>query len=297
MSNSTDVSAEDPYPRETLSLDQTHLSYVDAGSGEAVVLLHGNPTSSYLWRNVIPHLEPRYRCLAPDLIGMGDSGRAPDGCYEFHDHAEYLDDWFEELGLMDESVHLVGHDWGAALGAHWGRRNPDAVASMTILEPVIYPFRWSTWEATPEVQEFFRALRSEEGEAMILEENAFVEEVLPGAILRALSEEEMNRYRKPYRDSRERRGVTMTWGREVPIEGEPADVQQTVEAFDEWLKSSSFPKLIVVTEPGLIMTGEILSFCRSLPGAQELVVPGLHYVQEDSPHRLGRGIRDFLEGL
>jgi haloalkane dehalogenase len=284
------ISAADAYERHRIALLETEISYVDTGAGEPVVFLHGNPTSSYLWRNVIPHVEGLGRCLAPDLVGMGDSGAAPDGSYRFVDHARYLDAWFEALGLTN--VTLVVHDWGSALGFYWAYRHPERVRGIAYMEAVVRPLTWEEWR--DESRQIFQDLRSEAGEEMVLEKNLFIEGILPSAVLRDLTEEEMNVYRRPYLKPGESRRPTLTWPRELPINGEPEDVVSIVDDYSKWLAQSDVPKLFVNAEPGAILTGSQREFCRTWPNQEEVTVRGVHFVQEDSPHEIGEAVATFV---
>jgi haloalkane dehalogenase len=284
------ISAADAYERHRIAFLETEISYVDTGAGEPVVFLHGNPTSSYLWRNVIPHVEGLGRCLAPDLVGMGDSGAAPDGSYRFVDHARYLDAWFEALGLTN--VTLVVHDWGSALGFYWAYRHPERVRGIAYMEAVVRPLTWEEWR--DESRQIFQDLRSEAGEEMVLEKNLFIEGILPSAVLRDLTEEEMNVYRRPYLEPGESRRPTLTWPRELPINGEPEDVVSIVDDYSKWLAQSDLPKLFVNAEPGAILTGSQREFCRTWPNQEEVTVRGAHFVQEDSPHEIGEAVATFV---
>lgn len=284
------ISAADAYERHRIALLETEISYVDTGAGEPVVFLHGNPTSSYLWRNVIPHVEGLGRCLAPDLVGMGDSGAAPDGSYRFVDHARYLDAWFEALGLTN--VTLVVHDWGSALGFYWAYRHPERVRGIAYMEAVVRPLTWEEWR--DESRQIFQDLRSEAGEEMVLEKNLFIEGILPSAVLRDLTEEQMNVYRRPYLEPGESRRPTLTWPRELPINGEPEDVVSIVDDYSKWLAQSDVPKLFVNAEPGAILTGSQREFCRTWPNQEEVTVRGVHFVQEDSPHEIGEAVATFV---
>jgi len=284
------ISAADAYERHRIAFLETEISYVDTGAGEPVVFLHGNPTSSYLWRNVIPHVEGLGRCLAPDLVGMGDSGAAPDGSYRFVDHARYLDAWFEALGLTN--VTLVVHDWGSALGFYWAYRHPERVRGIAYMEAVVRPLTWEEWR--DESRQIFQDLRSEAGEEMVLEKNLFIEGILPSAVLRDLTEEEMNVYRRPYLEPGESRRPTLTWPRELPINGEPEEVVSIVDDYSKWLAQSDMPKLFVNAEPGAILTGSQREFCRTWPNQEEVTVRGAHFVQEDSPHEIGEAVATFV---
>ncbi len=288
------VSVQDPHPRKRITTGGVDISYVDTGDGDPIVFLHGNPTSSYLWRNIIPHLEPAGRCLAPDLMGMGESGSSPNGSYRFADHSALLDQWFEDMGLTSD-VTLVVHDWGSALGFHWAKRHPERIKGLVYMEAIVRPVTWEEWpEAARQV---FQGFRSSAGEEMALEKNVFVERVLPGSILRGLTEEEMEVYRRPYLEAGESRRPTLTWPREIPLEGEPADVVQIVSEYAEWLAVSNVPKLFINAEPGAILTGPQREFCRTWANQQEVTVKGIHFIQEDSPAEIGRAIAGWYSGL
>ncbi len=288
------LSAADPYARRRLRVLDTDMAYVDAGAGDPIVFLHGNPTSSYLWRNVIPHVEGVGRCLAPDLVGMGASGVAPGGSYRFADHARYLDAWFEALGLA-RGVTLVGHDWGSALAFHWAHRHPERVRSIIYMEGIVRPLTWEEW---PEAgRPIFQAMRSPAGEGIVLEKNVFVERILPASVLRGLTEEEMAAYRAPFLEPGESRRPMLTWPRELPLEGQPADVAQIAAAYAKWLATCDLPKLFVNAEPGSILVGPQREFCRTWPNQQEVTVRGSHFIQEDSPAEIGRAIAAFVSRL
>ncbi len=289
-----EISAADPHPRKRVAVLDSEIAYVATGSGQPVVFLHGNPTSSYLWRNVIPHVAPLARCLAPDLIGMGDSGGSPSGSYRFADHARYLDAWFEAVGL-DENVTLVAHDWGSALAFHWARRHPDRVKGLAYMEAIVRPVTWNEWPAA--ARGIFQGMRSPAGEEMVLQKNVFVERILPASVARGLTEEEMTVYRRPYREPGESRRPTLQWPREIPIDGEPADVVAIVEDYARWLSASPMPKLLVNADPGSILVGAQREFCRAWPNQREVTVPGIHFIQEDSPHEIGEAIADWYRGL
>ena len=287
------VSAADMYERRRVPVLDSHMAYVEIGVGDPIVFLHGNPTSSYLWRNVIPHLEAVGRCLAPDLIGMGRSGKSPTGSYRLLDHVRYLDAWFEALRLSN--VALVVHDWGSALGLHWARRHPDRVRAIAYMEAIVRPVTWSEW---PEAaRKIFQALRTPAGEEMILTKNVFVERILPASVLRGLTPEEMEHYREPFKQPGESRRPTLTWPREIPVDGEPADVVRLVEDYGTWLANDSVPKLFVNGEPGSILVGAQREYCRTWPNQREVTVRGSHFLQEDSPAAIGRAIAKFLNGL
>jgi haloalkane dehalogenase len=289
----TAIRAADAHPRRRIRILDSEISYVDEGQGDPIVFLHGNPTSSYLWRNVIPYATNLGRCLAPDLVGMGQSARSPTGAYRFQDHARYLDAWFDALHLH-KNVVLVLHDWGSALGFYRAFRHRDQIQAIAYMEAIVKP---RTWKDFPNGRDaMFRALRSEQGERMVLDENFFIETVLPKSIIRKLSDEEMAAYRAPFQE-REARLPTLIWPRELPIEGEPADVVQIVEQYGAWLAGSDLPKLFINADPGAQIVGQIRDFCRSWPNQREVTVPGLHFIQEDSPDRIGVAIREFIAGV
>jgi haloalkane dehalogenase len=286
------ISASFPYKKQRRQVLGNGMACVELGKGDPIVLLHGNPTSSYLWRNVLPHLEPLGRCIAPDLIGMGDSDKLPDsgpGSYRFVEHRRYLDALLAALDVR-ERVTLVIHDWGSALGFDWANRHREAVKGIAYMEAIVQPQGWDHWDKL-NMRPALQALRSEAGETMVLEDNFFIEKILPGAILRKLSDEEMAQYRRPFAAPGEGRRPTLTFPREIPIEGDPADVTAIVAAYADWLKTSNVPKLLVKAEPGLLLAGGAnLDFVRGLPAQTEVTVAGLHFVQEDSPDEIGRAI-------
>jgi haloalkane dehalogenase len=287
-----DISPADPHPRRRVRVLDSEISYVDTGRGDPIVFLHGNPTSSYLWRNVVPHVSRLGRCLAPDLVGMGRSGKSPRQAYRFGDHAAYLDAWFEALDLT-RNVTLVVHDWGSALGFHRAFRHPGQFKAIAYMEAIALPLRWDDFG---EAAEMFQALRSDRGERMVLEDNFFVERILPGSVIRKLGEEEMIAYRMPYLE-REARLPTLVWPREIPVEGEPADVVAVVESYGKWLARSELPKLLVLSDPGAIMRGRTRDFCRSWPNQREMTVKGRHFLVEDSPHQIGAALAGFVRSL
>lgn len=286
-----------PHPNKSAEVLGRTMAYVETGTGDPIVFLHGNPTSSYLWRGIIGHLAPYGRCLAPDLIGMGESDKLSDsgpGSYRFVEHRRYLDALLEDLGVT-ERVSLVVHDWGSALGFDWANRHRDAVKGIAYMEAIVRPVSWAEWPDA--ARGIFRAFRSETGEDMVLANNVFVEAVLPGSVLRTLTEQEMDVYRAPYREPGESRRPTLTWPREVPIDGEPADVTQIVTDYGQWLRSSPVPKLFINADPGAILTGAQREFARSWPNQQEVTMPGVHFIQEDSPDAIGEAIAGWYTGL
>ena len=288
------ISSQDNYPRKRVAVLDTEIAYVDTGEGDPVVFLHGNPTSSYLWRNVIPKGEGGVRCLAPDLVGMGDSGKAADGSYRFVDHVRYIDAWFDALGLTS-NMTLVCHDWGSALAFHWAHRHPERVKGIAYMEAIVGPLTWDNWPDS--ATRIFQGMRSDAGEGMVLEKNMFVERVLPASVIRELTGEEMEVYRKPYLEPGESRRPTLTWPREIPIEGEPTDVHEIATAYSRWLASSDVPKLFINAEPGAILTGDQREFCRTWPNQQEVTVKGSHFIQEDSPAEVGDAISEWLGSI
>jgi haloalkane dehalogenase len=286
------IDTTDLHPRQRVAVFDTEISYVDTGAGDPIVFLHGNPTSSYLWRNIIPYVSGMGRCLAPDLVGMGKSGRSPAQAYRFVDHAHYLDAWFETLGL-NANVILVVHDWGSALGFHRTVRFPTQIKAIAYMEAIALPRRWNDFG---QAATMFQALRSEAGERMILDDNFFIETILPRGIIRALSDEEMAAYRAPFLE-RAARLPTLMWPRQIPIEGEPPDVTAIVERYADWLSHSEIPKLLVVGDPGAIMTGRTRDFCRAWPNQTEVMVKGRHFRQEDSPHEIGAALAEFIRSI
>ena len=291
------ISADERYAKKRTGVLDREMAYVEVGSGDPIVFLHGNPTSSYLWRNVIPHLEGRGRCIAPDLIGMGDSQKLePSGPerYRFVEHRRYLDALLEALDVR-QRVTLVIHDWGSALGFDWANRHRDAVIGIAYMEAIVCPLAWADWPDN--ARHVFQGFRSPAGEAMVLEKNVFVERVLPSSVLRKLGEPELAVYRRPFRDPGEDRRPTLTWPREIPVEGEPADVVAIVRDYGQWLASSPIPKLFVNAEPGSILVGPQRDLCRRWPNQTEVTVPGLHFVQEDSPDEIGAAIADWRDRI
>ncbi len=266
----------------------------DVGTGDPVVFLHGNPTSSYLWRNVIPHVSGRARCVVPDLIGHGDSDKLGDpgrNSYTFVEHRRYLDGLLDQLDLGDR-VTLVLHDWGSALGFDWANRHRHRVAGIAYMEAIVRPVSWDDWPES--ARSIFQAMRSDAGEQIVLEKNLFVEAILPSSILRTLDEAELAEYRRPFADAGEDRRPTLTWPRQIPIDGEPADVVAIVAGYAAWLAASPVPKLFVNADPGSILVGAQREFCRMWPNQTEVTVPGLHFVQEDSPDLIGAAVSDWL---
>ena len=284
----------EPLQKQYKTVNGKQMAYHDVGSGDAVVFLHGNPTSSYLWRDIVPYVSGQARCIVPDLIGQGDSDKldnpGPDS-YQFVEHRQYLDGLLEQLDIGDK-VTLVIHDWGSALGFDWANRHRERVAGIVYMEAIVRPVSWDEW---PEgAVDIFRAMRSEAGEEMILTKNLFVEAILPASIIRKLSDEEMNEYRRGFENAGEDRRPTLTWPRQIPLDGEPADVTEIVQSYADWLSTSGLPKLFINAEPGTILTGAQREFCRSWPNQTEVTVAGIHFIQEDSADEIGAAIAGWL---
>ena len=286
------ISAADPYTRKQVDVLDSTMAYIDTGSGAPIVFLHGNPTSSYLWRNVIKEAEGAGRCLAPDLIGMGDSGSSGDGDYTFATHAKYLDAWFDAV-LPEGKIILVIHDWGSGLGFHWANRNRDRVEGIVYMEAIVQPI--ASWDDWPEGgRRIFQGMRSDAGEEMVLTKNVFVERILPSSVLRGLTEAEMEVYGKRYVEPGESRRPTLTWPRQIPIEGTPEDVAGFANDYAAWLAGDdSLPKLFINADPGSILIGKQREFCRTWPNQEEIEVKGLHFVQEDAPVEVGQAVASF----
>ena len=286
-----------PYPKQYRSINGRQLAYVDHGEGDPIVFLHGNPTSSYLWRNVLPQLEGQGRLIAPDLIGQGDSDKLPasEGAdrYGFLTAYDYLSALLESLDV-NRNVTLVLHDWGSGLGFHWAKAHPSAVRGIAYMEAVVMPIQWSDFPQ--DAAGIFKGFRSDKGEDLILNRNMFIEGVLPSAVLRKLTEAEMNEYRRPFARSEDRQ-VLLNWPRHIPIDGEPPFMVELVEAYGQFLKTSEIPKLFINAEPGSLLVGRAREFCRSWANQQEVTVKGSHFVQEDSPVEIGQAVSDWLRKL
>ena len=291
------ISADERYPKKHATVQGKSMAYVEIGDGQPIVLVHGNPTSSYLWRNVMVHLEGLGRLIAPDMIGMGDSEKLDDsgpGRYRFVEHRTYLDGLLDQLGVASD-VTFVVHDWGSAYGFDWANRHRAAVKGIAYMEAIVQPMSWDEWPAA--FRPVFEGFRSPAGEKMVLEENFFVERILPDAVLRRLTEAEMAVYRRPYLEAGESRRPTLTWPREIPLAGAPADVVEIVEKYGKWLAESTLPKLFVNADPGAILTGGRREFCRTWPNQREVTVKGSHFIQEDSPDEIGRAIAEWYQEL
>ncbi len=270
------------------------MAYHETGSGDPIVFLHGNPTSSYLWRNIIPFVSGTHRCIAPDLIGMGDSEKlksSDENSYRFIEHRTYLDGLLDQLDLGD-NVTFVIHDWGSALGFDWANRNRDRIRGLVYMEAIVKPMEWDDWPES--ARGIFQSMRSEAGEEMVLTKNLFVEAILPKSIRRKLSDEEMNEYRRPFASAGEDRRPTLTWPREIPMGGEPDDVVSIVTGYGQWLSTSDVPKLFINADPGTVLIGPQREFCRSWPNQTEVTVNGFHFIQEDSAAEIGSALSDWL---
>ena len=270
------------------------MAYIDEGSGDPIVFQHGNPTSSYLWRNIMPHCKGLGRLIACDLIGMGDSDKLPDSGparYTYAEQREFLFALWEELKLGDQ-VTLVLHDWGSALGFDWANQNRRRVKAIAYMESIVCRVDWSDWPEN--ARRVFQNMRGAGGEEMVLNKNVFVERILPGSIMRALDEAAMAEYRRPFLNAGEDRRPTLTWPRQIPIEGEPAEVVAIVDAYSKWLLKSEVPKLFINAEPGSILIGRQREFCRNWPNQTEVTVPGTHFIQEDSPDEIGAALASFI---
>lgn len=286
------ISAEFPFESRFVDVEGSRLHYVEEGSGDPILFLHGNPTSSYLWRNIIPYVSGLGRAIAPDLIGFGASDK-PDLEYGFFDHVTYVDGFIETLGL--DRITLVLHDWGSALGFHYAARNSDKIKALAFMESIVAPVRsWS--DLHPDMQALFKAFRTpDKGWEMIVDQNMFVERVLPGAIVRDLSEEEMAHYRKPFLEAKSRKPV-WRWPNEIPIEGSPADVVEAVASYSNWLRDSAHPKLLFQAKPGTLIRAPVVEWCQArLPNLETVDIGhGIHFVQEDAPHEIGAGLAEWI---
>ena len=292
------ISAAMPYRKKHKTINAVELTYIEEGQGDPIVLLHGNPTSSYLWRNVVPELTGLGRVIVPDLIGQGDSGKLPpsDGPdrYSFAVVYDYLAKLLAALDVTTE-VTLVIHDWGSALGFHWAKNHPDSVKGIAYMEGIVRPVNWTDWPES--ARGIFQAFRSAKGEDLILNRNMFVEGVLPSAVIRDLTEEEMAHYRAPFSNPDDRQ-PTLNWPRQIPIDGEPAEMVRLVEAYGSFLEGSTgLPKLFINAEPGSILVGPQRDYCRSWPNQSEVTVKGDHFIQEDSPEEIGRAVAAWLQAI
>lgn len=283
--------------KKILTIDGVNLAYVEMGdpSGRPIVFQHGNPTSSYLWRNIMPKFSKTNRCIAIDLVGMGDSQKLPEDYpdrYSFDCHSQFFEKALDALNVSNEMV-LVIHDWGSALGFDFAARNPSRVAGIAYMEAIVQPIEsWADWPE--DARGIFQTFRSEAGETVVLEKNVFVERVLPSSIIRDLTEAEMDHYRKPFLNPGEDRRPTLTWPRQIPIEGSPANVVERASFYAEFMKHSPIPKLFINADPGSILVGKMRDFCRSWPNQTEVTVKGTHFIQEDSPNEIADAITSWL---
>jgi haloalkane dehalogenase len=291
------ISAKSYAKKKFLEIRGSRMAYIDEGEGDAIVFQHGNPTSSYLWRNVMPHCEGLGRLVACDMIGMGDSDKlSPSGPerYSYAEQREYLFALWDALNLGDRIIFVV-HDWGSALGFEWARHHHERVQGLAYMESIVQPF--SSQAASSRDSEAFQALRSHAGEQMILQDNVFIERRLPAGILRTLSDEETAAYRKPFLKPGEDRRPMLSWPRQIPIGGQPADVAAAIEDYAAWLQQSNISKLFINAEPGILLTGSAREFCRTWPNQTEVTVKGLHFIQEDSPSEIGQTLAEFVRSL
>ena len=283
--------------KKKILINNKNIAYVDSGSGDPIIFLHGNPTSSYLWRNITPYLESQGRCISIDLIGMGDSDKLdnPDeNSYRFEEHYHYVDAAIQSL-TDGENISFVIHDWGSALGFNWCYNNPESVKGIAYMEAIVKEMTWDDWDKN--AKSIFQGFRSDAGENLVLEKNYFVEKVLPGSIIRTLNSDEMNEYRRPFLKSGEDRRPTLSWPREIPIEGQPRNVCEIVNRYAEWMETNNIPKLFINAEPGAITTGRIRDFCRSWKNQTEITVKGRHFIQEDSPDEIGNAISTWYKNI
>jgi len=280
--------------KKFITVNGKRMAYAEMGTGDPIVFQHGNPTSSYLWRNIMRPLAERGRCVAVDLIGMGDSEKLDNpgpASYRYAEHRDYLYAAWDQLGITN-NVTLVIHDWGSALGFEWAMRNPERVKAIVYMEAIVRPMSWDEWPEA--IRPLFAGFRSDAGETMVLEKNVFVDRVLPGSVLRGLTDAEMEVYRRPFKTAGEDRRPTLSWPRHIPLDGEPADVCAVVDAYGKWLSECDIPKLFINAEPGAILTGAQREFCRNFPNQTEVTVAGSHFIQEDSPAEIAAAIDAWL---
>ena len=272
------------------------IAYVEMGEGDPIIFQHGNPTSSYLWRNILPQLQGLGRCIAMDLIGMGDSEKLEDQgnmTYSYNTHKKYFDGFLDAIGV-ESNATLVIHDWGSALGFDWANDYPEKVKAICYMEGIVQSMEWEDWNE--DAKGIFQGFRSPAGEEMILEKNLFIEAVLPGSILRKLSDAEMNEYRRPFNDKKSRR-PTLDWPRQIPLENDPPEICKIVDSYSQWMAENNIPKLFINAEPGAILVGKQREFCRTWKNQKEVTVKGSHFIQEDSPNEIGNAIFDWLKGI
>ncbi len=297
MHNTDSVDHAEFAAGKKILINGKRMATIDEGQGNAIVFQHGNPTSSYLWRNIMPFCKGMGRLIAPDLIGMGESDKLDNSSaesYSYVEHREYLHALYEELDLGD-SVILVLHDWGSALGFDWANQNRDRIQGIVYMEAIVRPLTWQDWPEN--ARGVFQAFRSDAGEQMVIDKNMFVERVLPNAIMREVDEATMAIYRKPFLNANEDRRPTLSWPRQIPVEGTPENVVAIVDEYRSWLEQCEIPKLFINAEPGSILTGAQREYCRGWPNQQEVTVSGTHFIQEDSPHEIGEAIASFVSSL
>jgi len=282
------------YEKKYIEVHGRPMAYVDVGEGDPIIFFHGNITSSYMWRNILPHVEGLGRCIAIDNIGQGDSDKLEGSQYRLSDHQPYTDGLLAALGV-EEDFTIVMHDWGAQLGLTWARGRQEQMKGLVMCQGVIGNFEWTHWP--PDVQALFKRFRTDEGEELVLQQNFFVEKILPAMVIAEVSEAVHNEYRRPYRNPGEDRRTTLTWPREIPIEGQPADVLRVIEANNAWVQESPVAKLFINAEPGAVLVGEHREMVRGWPNLSEVTVQGLHYCHEDSPDDMGRAIADWYRTL
>ena len=282
--------------KKYIDVSGKQIAYVEMGEGDPIIFQHGNPTSSYLWRNILPQLQSLGRCIAMDLIGMGDSEKLKDAgsmTYSYATHKKYFDGFLDELGINNNTT-LIIHDWGSALGFDWAHNNPKKVKAICYMEGIVQSMKWEDWNE--DARGIFQGFRSPAGEEMIIEKNLFIEAVLPGSILRKLSDEEMNEYRRPFKDKKSRQ-PTLDWPRQIPLENEPPEICKIVDSYSQWMAKNDLPKLFINAEPGAILIGKQREFCRTWKNQKEVTVKGSHFIQEDSPNEIGSAIFDWLKDI
>ena len=291
----TEISVREP-EKKNINVLGKKMTYVDKGEGDPIIFQHGNPASSYLWRNIIPYLENQGRCIAIDLIGMGDSDKLTDNgnnTYSYHIQKQYFNKCLEELEIK-ENITFVIHDWGSALGFNWAYEHQESVKGVCYMEAIVKKISWEDWPK--DAKSIFQGFRSDAGEDLILKKNLFIEGVLPNAIIRNLTETEMDIYRKPFLKEIDRR-PTLDWPRQIPINNEPEDVCKIVDDYSSWMSINEIPKLFINADPGSILTGKQREFCRKWKNQQELTVKGNHFIQEDSPNEIGEAISKWYKNL
>ena len=286
------------FDKSSVNIDGQKLAYIDVGEGTPIVMLHGNPTSSFLWRNIIPHLNDLGRVIVPDLIGHGDSDKLPVSMgpdrYTFENTFEYIDKLLNKLEI-NQDITLILHDWGSALGFYWAMKNPEKIKAICYMEAIVSPINWSDWPE--QARGIFKGFRSAKGEDLILKRNMFIEAVLPSSIIRKLTKDEMDEYRKPFLNENDRQ-VTLNWPRQIPIEGEPSHMFRLVTSYAEWISNDGdIPKLFINADPGSILIGNQREFCRGWKNQIEVTVNGLHFIQEDSPHEIGEAISSWMRNI